>query len=318
MKKIAAASMVCMLFLSGCASTGQYDVLDKVVTRTVGESIAQKVEKEINKESLNIEHFLRSISSDSTEDNANTKPKYDPLEYIDVSNCDISKIEIPDLGPVTDEDVIEEIHGQMIAKDIFDNRNISQDGDIVSIDYIVTENGLDKPYIDIKQEDRIIGKNMFPDKINKKLIGVKAGDEINMEYEYPADYVDSTYRGKTFNYHIVINKVKGMTITDEVAAKLSETDSMSANTYIKFNKIMMKQRRDEEIAEKLVNEMCKLCIVKSVPADATASLEREMKVLALASKYGVLDENLDYEQVEKALGKELKNERQEKFAAEQS
>lgn len=266
----AIAGFTSILLLSGCSR--QYDVLNKIAdSTTIGESIAETIQDKISKESGNIEYIFRSINSnsDDKDDKADAealgeRPEYDALQYIDVSKCDISKVTCNDIKPVSDKDIDEAIRNKMFSQQVYDGTNISRTGDIVSINYTATEKGKNKPYVNVENEDRVVGDNMFPSEIDKMLIGVKAGDEIDTEYSYPSDYLDNTYKDKTFIYHIKINEVKGMTLTDAVAESISGGAVKTAKDYREYAKAMLQSKY---VDDSCVDKLCEMCVVKSYPED---------------------------------------------------
>lgn len=81
--------------MTGCGK--QYDVLDKIAdSTTVGESISDKVQDELDVESSNAEYIIKRLTAavnkadaDSTSEDEGTetgeRPEYDPLKYVDDS-----------------------------------------------------------------------------------------------------------------------------------------------------------------------------------------------------------------------------------------
>lgn len=258
-----------IIFLSGCSS---YNVLDKVAdTKTVGESISEIIERKLDNETANIQYLFRSISSDEKKEyeieELGERPTYDASKYVDTSKCNIGKAKKYTAKKVTEKDVNTEIRNLMLSECIFSNNEKSRNGDIVNIDYTATEVGQNKPFVNIKNEDRIIGDNLFPAKINNKLINVKKGDVIDIKYSYPNDYYDNTYKGKTYDYHIVVNEVKGMSLTDEVARELSKGAVVTAVDYLKYATSMLNINRENEAAQNNLLILENQCVITGYPED---------------------------------------------------
>lgn len=267
-----------ILFLSGCSSVGrQYDVLNKVAdTYTTGANTTERIQDYIEEHTSEEKSVLNQIVSkmsdsddDSDYEGINSRPEYDPLKYVDVSSADISKITLASDEVVTEKDVEDAIHNEMLNKNIFSDTSQASKGDIVNIDYTATEKGKTKPFVDVTDEDRTVGDNLFPDEIDAKLVGVKAGDVLDIDYTYADDYTDEIYKGKSFSFRITINEVKGMEITDEVASRLSNSrgESETAEEYKDYIKYLLEYKAMQSLSESGVDKLCGMCTVKNYPED---------------------------------------------------
>ena len=190
-----------------------YDVLDKIADSTsVGVSLEEKISDMIDASTSDMTYYLKRLDTlmcdyraEKVTDTA--RPEYDPLKYVDVSKCDISKIKLSDENQVTDEKVMDFIYEVLKKEKKYTEKDMAEDGDLVNLDYTMTEKGNLKPFVSVTDETRTVGHNTFPDKIDALLDGAKAGDEIETEYEFPDDYGDEAYAGKVFEYNIKINGV---------------------------------------------------------------------------------------------------------------
>lgn len=268
---ITALGLSGIILLSGCSS---YDVLDTVAdTKTAGESIAGKIERKIETETSNIQYVFRSISSDeSKEKNEKIKqlgerPTYDATRYVDTSKCDIKKANEFKTERTSEKDVMQEIRNLMISEGIFSDNEITKKGDIVNIDYTATEVNQNEPFVNVKNEDRVVGDNLFPEEIDRLLVGAKQGDVIDVEYLYPNDYYDTTYKGKKYDYHIVINEVKGMSLTDDVARELSKGAVVTAVDYMKYATSMLNISNENKAAENNLLILEEQCMITGYPED---------------------------------------------------
>lgn len=266
-----------ILFLSGCSSVGsQYDVLDKVAdVYTTGANTTERIQDYIEEHTSEEKSVLNQIVSkmsdtDSNDyEGVNNRPEYDPLRYVDVSSADISKITLTSDEVVTEKDVEDAIHNEMLNKNIFSDASQASKGDIVNIDYTATEKGSKEPFVDVTDEDRTVGDNLFPDEIDAKLVGVRVGDVLDIDYTYADDYEDEVYKGKAFSFHIKINEVKGMEITDDVASRLSNSrgESETVEKYKTYIKYLLEYKAMQLLSESGVNELCDMCTVKDYPED---------------------------------------------------
>lgn len=274
-----------------------YDVLDKIADSTsVGVSLEEKISGRIDASTSDMTYYLKRLDTlmcdyraEKVTDTA--RPEYDPLKYVDVSKCDISKIKLSDENQVTDEKVMDFIYEVLKKEKKYTEKDMAEDGDLVNLDYTMTEKGNLKPFVSVTDETRTVGHNTFPDKIDALLDGAKAGDEIETEYEFPDDYGDEAYAGKVFEYNIKINGVYDIELTDEVVSSLSNgADTVSE--YKKFIKNYLEYLSLNDIGENEVEELCNEAVVKSYPEDVlTYDVQQEfVKIMNLAGVNSMEDD----------------------------
>lgn len=274
-----------------------YDVLDKIADSTsVGVSLEEKISGRIDASTSDMTYYLKRLDTlmcdyraEKVTDTA--RPEYDPLKYVDVSKCDISKIKLSDENQVTNEKVMDFIYEVLKKEKKYTEKDMAEDGDLVNLDYTMTEKGNLKPFVSVTDETRTVGHNTFPDKIDALLDGAKAGDEIETEYEFPDDYGDEAYAGKVFEYNIKINGVYDIELTDEVVSSLSNgADTVSE--YKKFIKNYLEYLSLNDIGENEVEELCNEAVVKSYPEDVlTYDVQQEfVKIMNLAGVNSMEDD----------------------------
>ena len=274
-----------------------YDVLDKIADSTsVGVSLEEKISDRIDASTSDMTYYLKRLDTlmcdyRAEEVTDTARPEYDPLKYVDVSKCDISKIKLSDENQVTDEKVMDFIYEVLKKEKKYTEKDMAEDGDLVNLDYTMTEKGNLKPFVSVTDETRTVGHNTFPDKIDALLDGAKAGDEIETEYEFPDDYGDEAYAGKVFEYNIKINGVYDIELTDEVVSSLSNgADTVSE--YKKFIKNYLEYLSLNDIGENEVEELCNEAVVKSYPEDVlTYDVQQEfVKIMNLAGVNSMKDD----------------------------
>lgn len=274
-----------------------YDVLDKIADFTsVGVRLEEKISDRIDASTSDMTYYLKRLDTlmcdyraeKVTED---TRPEYDPLKYVDVSACDISKIKLSDENRVTDEKVMNFIYEVLKKEKKYTEKNMAEEGDFVNLDYTMTEKGNLKPFVPVTDETRTVGHNTFPDKIDALLNGTKAGDEVEAEYEFPDDYGDEAYAGKVFEYNIKINGVYDIELTDEVVSSLSN-GADTVDEYKKFIKNYLEYLALNDIGENEVVELCNEAVVKSYPEDVlTYDVQQEfVKTMNLAGVNSMEDD----------------------------
>lgn len=249
-----------------------YDVLDKIADFTsVGVSLEEKISDRIDASTSDMTYYLKRLDTLMCDYRAEkvteeTRPEYDPLKYVDVSACDISKIKLSDENRVTDEKVMNFIYEVLKKEKKYTEKDMAEEGDFVNLDYTMTEKGNLKPFVSVTDETRTVGHNTFPDKIDALLEGTKAGDRVEAEYEFPDDYGDEAYAGKVFEYNIKINGVYDIELTDEVVSFLSN-GADTVDEYKKFIKNYLEYLALNDIGENEVVELCNEAVVKSYPED---------------------------------------------------
>ena len=274
-----------------------YDVLDKIADFTsVGVSLEEKISDRIDASTSDMTYYLKRLDTlmcdyraEKVTDTA--RPEYDPLKYVDVSKCDISKIKLSDENQVTDEKVMDFIYEVLKKEKKYTEKDMAEDGDLVNLDYTMTEKGNLKPFVSVTDETRTVGHNTFPDKIDALLEGTKAGDRVEAEYEFPDDYGDEAYAGKVFEYNIKINGVYDIELTDEVVSFLSN-GADTVDEYKKFIKNYLEYLALNDIGENEVVELCNEAVVKSYPEDVlTYDVQQEfVKTMNLAGANSMEDD----------------------------
>lgn len=274
-----------------------YDVLDKIADFTsVGVSLEEKISDRIDASTSDMTYYLKRLDTLMCDYRAEkvteeTRPEYDPLKYVDVSACDISKIKLSDENRVTDEKVMNFIYEVLKKEKKYTEKDMAEEGDFVNLDYTMTEKGNLKPFVSVTDETRTVGHNTFPDKIDALLEGTKVGDRVEAEYEFPDDYGDEAYAGKVFEYNIKINGVYDIELTDEVVSFLSN-GADTVDEYKKFIKNYLEYLALNDIGENEVVELCNEAVVKSYPEDVlTYDVQQEfVKTMNLAGANSMEDD----------------------------
>ena len=274
-----------------------YDVLDKIADFTsVGVSLEEKISDRIDASTSDMTYYLKRLDTLMCDYRAEkvteeTRPEYDPLKYVDVSACDISKIKLSDENRVTDEKVMNFIYEVLKKEKKYTEKDMAEEGDFVNLDYTMTEKGNLKPFVSVTDETRTVGHNTFPDTIDALLEGTKAGDRVEAEYEFPDDYGDEAYAGKVFEYNIKINGVYDIELTDEVVSFLSN-GADTVDEYKKFIKNYLEYLALNDIGENEVVELCNEAVVKSYPEDVlTYDVQQEfVKTMNLAGANSMEDD----------------------------
>ena len=128
------------------------------------------------------------------------------------------------LEEVTDEKVEEQLATYLTAEAIEDPEALVEEGVTVDIDY--------EGYMDGEQVDSatgnintlVIGSGQFIDGFEDGLIGMKVGEEKDLDLRFPDDYWNSEMASKDITFHVTLNAIMKMPeMTDEWAAKVSNS-----------------------------------------------------------------------------------------------
>jgi len=101
-------------------------------------------------------------------------------------------------------------------------------GDVAEIDYLGTDNGVPFDGGSAENYSLEIGSGTFVPGFEDQLIGMKAGEEKDIDITFPEDY-HKDLAGKAVVFHVKVNEVKAKDVPemdDEFAKDVSEFDTM--------------------------------------------------------------------------------------------
>ena len=164
------------------------------------------------------------------------------------------------------------------------------DGDWAQIRYSgVVQDAADAP--ELEGQDSLVeigGAETLP-AFTEALRGAKAGQELQVEVVYPADYTEANLAGKTVAYKLEVQAIKKRVLpelTDEFATELGDYENLAAlETRIREHLLLTKQRQSEqETREALfhaLNERFPFPVPESlVQQQVDARLDRGLRALA--------------------------------------
>ena len=152
-----------------------------------------------------------------------------------------------------------------------ENRPI-QDGDTAVIDFEGFIDGT--PFEGVKGEDHelTIGSHSFIDNFEEQLIGHNAGDEVEVNVTFPADYHAEELKGKPALFKVAVKGIKVKELPeadDEFASEVSEFETMAE--YRASVQKNLAEKKEKDIQEKYRNE----CLKKAVE-NATLEIPEAM------------------------------------------
>ena len=147
-----------------------------------------------------------------------------------------------------------------------------QDGDTAVIDFEGFIDGT--PFEGGKGEDHelTIGSHSFIDNFEEQLIGHNAGDEVEVNVTFPADYHAEELKGKPALFKVAVKSIKVKELPeadDEFASEVSEFETMAE--YRASVQKNLAEKKEKDIQEKYRNE----CLKKAVE-NATLEIPEAM------------------------------------------
>ena len=135
--------------------------------------------------------------------------------YPEVKLADLSKVSIS--RPVADinsddlEKMIDVLRNQQASFDETDKP--AADGDKVNIDFVGTLRGKKEfPGGSAEAQDLVLGSNSMIPGFEEGLVGVSAGDEIDLKLKFPKDYHAEEIKGKAVTFAVKVNSVSAKTL----------------------------------------------------------------------------------------------------------
>lgn len=155
----------------------------------------------------------------------------------EIPQTDFSDIEIERLKVVADDAAIDEALGNLAetAQNFEDKDGAADEGDQVVIDFLGKIDG--EAFEGGAAEDYplVLGSNSFIPGFEDGLKGVKAGDEKNVEVNFPEDYQAQNLAGKAAVFECKVKAVKApqkAEIDDELAKKFGADDLAALKSQI--------------------------------------------------------------------------------------
>ncbi|MFT6532956.1 MAG: trigger factor [Limimaricola cinnabarinus] len=155
----------------------------------------------------------------------------------EIPQTDFSDIEIERLKVVADDAAIDEALGNLAetAQNFEDKDSAADEGDQVVIDFLGKIDG--EAFEGGAAEDYplVLGSNSFIPGFEDGLKGVKAGDEKNVEVNFPEDYQAQNLAGKAAVFECKVKAVKApqkAEIDDELAKKFGADDLAALKSQI--------------------------------------------------------------------------------------
>lgn len=187
-----------------------------------------------------------------------TKPEVTLGEYVGIK---VNKIE----HNVTDEDVEKEITATQTrnARLIPVEEEAAESGNIVTIDFVGSVDGVEFEGGKGENYDLELGSNTFIPGFEDQLIGKKSGEDVDVNVSFPEEYHAPDLAGKPALFKVKIKEIKARELpelNDDFASEVSEFETME-----EYRK-SIRERLEKTAEEKVKTETENAVIEKTVEA----------------------------------------------------
>ena len=162
-------------------------------------------------------------------DDVNVEMTYEALP--EIPEVDMSKIKLERMVVKADDAAVDEALGNLAetAQDFKDRKKGSKakDGDQVVMDFVGKVDDVAFDGGSAEDYPLVLGSNSFIPGFEEQLVGVKAGEEKEVNVDFPADYQAENLAGKAAVFSCTIKEVKepvAAEINDDLATKFGAED----------------------------------------------------------------------------------------------
>ena len=149
----------------------------------------------------------------------------------EIEVTDFSKIKIERLAPEADDNDVEQalenlakVHQTSLP---ISRKRKSKDGDVIAIDFVGTVDGEEFPGGKAEDYSLELGAGSFIPGFEEQLVGVNAGDDVELKVTFPESYGATELAGKDAEFKVAVKEIRETTpalINDELAKKAGMED----------------------------------------------------------------------------------------------
>ena len=149
----------------------------------------------------------------------------------EIEVTDFSKIKIERLAPEADNNDVEQalenlakVHQTSLP---ISRKRKSKDGDVIAIDFVGTVDGEEFPGGKAEDYSLELGAGSFIPGFEEQLVGVNAGDDVELKVTFPESYGATELAGKDAEFKVAVKEIRETTpalINDELAKKAGMED----------------------------------------------------------------------------------------------
>ncbi len=184
------------------------------------------------------------------------------------------KLEIPETRI---NEILENIRtGQAELTTVFEDRAVSM-GDVAVVNFVGKVNGEPLPNGSAEGHELEIGAKQFIDGFEEGLLGMKIGDNRNLNLKFPEGYHEKSLSGAPVAFDVKLTGIKTKSLpelNDELAKKVGDFASLDAlKTQIRKD---IEEGEIKRIQEEMKNRVVK-ALVEANPVEAPESLVAQQK-----------------------------------------
>lgn len=226
------------------------DVVSKLINDAYNDAVREHDLRVVGNPSIDLKEFKKG------EDLCFTA-KVDVFPEPKIENYEALKIEV-EVEPeeVSDEDVQAELDGlreRFASLEPIEGRDVVEDGDIATVDFSGTVEGEPFAGSDRKGVVLEIGKSERFVDFDKALIGLKVGEESEVEVTLPEDIGDDKIGGKKAVYQVLVHKLERKELPeldDELAKKTQVAQTIDElRDYIKNTMQQQKKEQNKNLRQ---------------------------------------------------------------------
>lgn len=263
------------------------------------------------------------------------RPDYKALDYVVLGEYKGLTV-VPPSTEATEEEVDSEIRLNIQLAGALETveGGTVQDGDTVNIDYEGKKDGEAFDGGTAKGYDLEIGSHLFIDGFEAGLVGVNAGETVDLPLSFPENYFSEELAGQEVVFTVTVNEIKrAPELSDELASKITDgeyADVASYRAHVREELEKTKEtERSNQIKSDLLTQIANTSGIKDYPQEmvdfGAANMKSYYKQQAeaysmefaefLDSLLGITEEEFD-EQVEMAIKQNMQQELYLKAIAE--
>jgi len=204
------------------------------------------------------------------------------------------KREVPEVSEQMVTDTLESMRKKMA--EYTEVAREAKEGDWTEIDFTGFVDDKEFPGGASKNHPIVIGEKMFIPGFEEGLVGMKAGEEKEIEVTFPTEYHATELAGKPAKFKVKLHKVKEMNLPElddtfaKKASKFESLDELKADIR-KFMEEDANRRADEQVKEEAIKELVKV-VKLEVPEEL---VEQELTAMLNDLKGKVANAQMTFE-----------------------
>lgn len=249
--------------------------------------------------------------------------QYDAKDYVQLGKYTGLEVTLDQDYEVTEETLRDYVNNTMIANNPFlkdSDKETVETGDVANIDYVGTKDGEEFAGGSAEGFDLEIGSGRFIDGFEDGLIGMKVGEEKDLNLTFPENYDNTDLAGAAVVFHVKVNKIQSKeevtydTFTDEYTQYYASNNNMDytdAETLLNDVKLYLEgtaaNQKASAVSSKVLPMLLENCTVDKFPENLYEAMLAETLdkyETAYGTQYGSLDNiaksvfNMEYDEFE--------------------